>query len=50
MWPGIKFLSSEEFSSNDIVIIFAKNQQVIGAPNLEYFPIAVGKMLDSTIP
>ena len=50
MWPGVKTLSSEEFSANDIVVIFAKNKQVIGAPNFEYFPIAVGKMLDYTIP
>jgi len=47
MWPGVKALSSEIFSANDVVVILAKNKQEIGIPNFEYFPIAIGRILDS---
>lgn len=45
MWPGIKAFSSEEFKSNDIAIIYAKNKEALGGSELEYFPVAVGKIL-----
>ncbi|CDW79297.1 eukaryotic translation initiation factor 2d-like [Stylonychia lemnae] len=50
MWPGIKAFDQESFKVNQLVVVYAKNQQQIGVENMEYFPIAVGKILANQIP
>lgn len=50
MWPGIKAFSNEEFKVNELAIIFARNKSAIIGQELDYFPVAVGKMLTNSIP
>ena len=47
MWPGVSHVNVEEFTQNDMVVVYAQESK---GDQLNFFPVAVGKMTGNGIP